>query len=67
MAMALYAIAELIEARSVDRTRNAIKSLLDLTPQTAEVRQADGKWLRNIASRGCASSPSRQGYGRLHY
>ena len=45
MVMALYAIAELIEARSVDRARNAIKGLLDLTPQTAEVRQADGAWL----------------------
>ena len=28
MVMALYAIAELIEARSVDRARNAIKGLL---------------------------------------
>jgi Cd2+/Zn2+-exporting ATPase len=45
MVMALYAIAELIEARSVDRARNAIKGLLDLTPETAEVRQADGAWL----------------------
>jgi Cd2+/Zn2+-exporting ATPase len=44
MVMALYAIAELIEARSVDRARNAIKSLLALTPETAEVRQADGSW-----------------------
>ncbi len=44
MVMALYAIAELIEARSVDRARNAIKGLLDLTPDTAEVRQADGSW-----------------------
>ena len=44
MVMALYAIAELIEARSVDRARNAIKSLLALTPDTAEVRQADGQW-----------------------
>ncbi len=44
MVMALYAIAELIEARSVDRARNAIKSLLDLTPDTAEVQQADGVW-----------------------
>lgn len=45
MVMALYTIAELIEARSVDRARNAIKGLLDLTPETAEVRQADGTWL----------------------
>jgi Cd2+/Zn2+-exporting ATPase len=44
MVMALYAIAELIEARSVDRARNAIKGLLDLTPDTAEVRQPDGTW-----------------------
>jgi cation transport ATPase len=42
MVMALYAIAELIEARSVDRARNAIKSLLALTPETAEVKQANG-------------------------
>ena len=44
MVMALYAIAELIEARAVDRARNAIKSLLDLTPDTADVRQVDGSW-----------------------
>jgi Cd2+/Zn2+-exporting ATPase len=44
MVMALYAIAELIEARAVDRARNAIKSLLDLAPDTAEVRQPDGAW-----------------------
>jgi Cd2+/Zn2+-exporting ATPase len=36
MVMALYAIAELIEARSVDRARNAIKGLLALTPETAK-------------------------------
>ena len=45
MVMALYAIAELIEARSVDKARNAIKSLLDLTPDTAEMRQEDGSWV----------------------
>ena len=44
MVMALYAIAELIESRAVDRARNAIKSLLTLTPDTAEVRQANGQW-----------------------
>ncbi|BEU96257.1 cation-translocating P-type ATPase [Acidovorax sp. DW039] len=44
MVMALYAIAELIEGRAVDRARNAIKSLLALTPDTAEVRQPDGTW-----------------------
>ncbi len=45
MVMALYAIAELIEARSVDRARNAIKGLLDMTPEKTEVRQADGSWV----------------------
>ncbi|TAL90307.1 MAG: heavy metal translocating P-type ATPase [Candidimonas sp.] len=44
MVMALYAIAELIEARAVDRARNAIKGLLDLAPERAEVRQAGDDW-----------------------
>ena len=48
MVMALYAIAELIEARSVDRARNAIKGLLDMTPETAEVKQADGSWAETL-------------------
>ncbi len=53
MVMALYAIAELIEARAVDRARNAIKGLLDMTPQTAEIRQPDGAW-KEQASNGVA-------------
>jgi Cd2+/Zn2+-exporting ATPase len=44
MVMALYAIAELIEARAVDRARNAIQSLLALAPEQAEVKQSDGSW-----------------------
>ena len=44
MVMCLFAIAELIEARSLDRARNAIRGLLDLTPERATVRQADGSW-----------------------
>ncbi len=46
MVMALYAIAELIEARAVGRARNAVKSLLAMAPEDAEVRQSDGRWLR---------------------
>ena len=42
MVMALYAIAEAIEARAVDRARNAIKGLLEMAPEEAAVRQADG-------------------------
>jgi Zn2+/Cd2+-exporting ATPase len=50
MVMALYAIAELIEARAVDRARNAIKGLVDLAPDDAEVLQADSSWRREKAS-----------------
>jgi len=46
MVMALYAIAELIEARAVDRARNAIQGLVDLAPAEAEVAQPDGSWRR---------------------
>src|SRR5574343_1866015 len=49
MVMALYAIAELIEARAVDRARNAIKSLLELSPEQAEVLQPNGSWLQVLA------------------
>jgi Cd2+/Zn2+-exporting ATPase len=45
MVMALYAIAEAIEARAVDRARNAIKGLLAMAPEEASVRQADGSWV----------------------
>ncbi|CAM5797352.1 4-deoxy-4-formamido-L-arabinose-phospho-UDP deformylase OS=Rhizobacter sp. Root404 OX=1736528 GN=ASC76_19870 PE=3 SV=1 [Rhizobacter fulvus] len=44
MVMALYSLAELIEARAVDRARNAIGGLLALSPQEAAVLQADGSW-----------------------
>ncbi|QNK68245.1 heavy metal translocating P-type ATPase [Variovorax sp. PAMC26660] len=50
MVMALYAIAELIEARAVDRARNAIQSLLALAPEQAEVKQADGTWQTVMAN-----------------
>jgi Cd2+/Zn2+-exporting ATPase len=49
MVMALYSLAELIEARSVERARSAITSLLALSPETAEVRQPDGSWARAAA------------------
>jgi Cd2+/Zn2+-exporting ATPase len=50
MVMALYAIAEWIEAKAVDRARNAIKGLLDLAPAQALVRQADGSWLSTLVA-----------------
>jgi Cd2+/Zn2+-exporting ATPase len=51
MVMALYAIAEVIEAKAVDRARNAIKSLLALAPEDAEVRGNDGAWTRMSTSK----------------
>lgn len=44
MVMVLFTLAELIEAHSLDRARNAIGSLMQLTPDTATVQQADGQW-----------------------
>ncbi|MGF6965815.1 Cd2+/Zn2+-exporting ATPase [Paraburkholderia sp. WC7.3g] len=44
MVMVLLTIAELIEARSLERARNAIEGLLRLTPDEASVRQPDGAW-----------------------
>lgn len=44
MVMVLFALAEVIEARSLDRARNAIRKLLDLTPERATVQQPDGSW-----------------------
>lgn len=45
MVMFLFTVAELIEARSLDRARNAISGLMQMTPDTATVLQADGNWL----------------------
>ena len=45
MVMALYAIAELIEAKAVDRARNAIAGLLQLAPEEALMLTADGAWV----------------------
>ncbi|MFM0122115.1 heavy metal translocating P-type ATPase [Paraburkholderia sp. RL18-101-BIB-B] len=44
MVMVLFTIAELIEAKSLDRARNAIQGLMQLTPEQASVQQPDGSW-----------------------
>jgi Cd2+/Zn2+-exporting ATPase len=46
MVMALYVAAERIEDGAMDRARNAIRSLLDLAPETADVLQPDGTAVR---------------------
>ena len=53
MVMALYAVAEAIEARAVERARQAITSLMALAPDEAEIRQSDGRWQR-LAARAAA-------------
>ncbi|MGH8388957.1 MAG: heavy metal translocating P-type ATPase [Pseudomonas sp.] len=45
MVMFLFTVAELIEARSLDRARNAISGLMQMTPEQATVLQVDGSWL----------------------
>ncbi|WP_223546840.1 heavy metal translocating P-type ATPase [Pseudomonas sp. A-B-19] len=45
MVMFLFTVAELIEAKSLDRARNAISGLMQMAPDTATVLQADGSWL----------------------
>ncbi|WP_291585350.1 heavy metal translocating P-type ATPase [Comamonas sp. UBA7528] len=42
MVMALYAAAERIEDQAMDRARQAIRNLLQLAPETADVLQPDG-------------------------
>ena len=41
----LFALAELIEALSLDRARNAIKGLMAMAPERATVQAADGRWV----------------------
>ena len=49
MVMALYSVAEAIEARAVDRARGAIKSLMAMVPEDADVQQPDGSWRRVLS------------------
>lgn len=44
MVMVLFTLAELIEAKSLDRARHAIEGLMQLAPETATVQQPDGSW-----------------------
>ena len=44
MVMVLFNVYEALEARALDRARNAISKLLALSPERATVLQADGSW-----------------------
>ena len=47
-AMFLFSLAQLLEARSMDRARNAIRRLFDLSPKEATVRREDGEVRRPV-------------------
>ena len=53
MVIFLFALAEMIEALSLDRARNAVKGLMAMTPELALVQGDDGAW-REIAARKVA-------------
>lgn len=44
MVMVLFNLSEAIEAKALDKARNAIKGLLALAPDMATVMQPDGSW-----------------------
>jgi Zn2+/Cd2+-exporting ATPase len=44
MVMVLFSVAELIESKSLDRARNAVGKLLQLSPDRVTLQQADGTW-----------------------
>jgi Cd2+/Zn2+-exporting ATPase len=41
----LFALAELIEKKALDRARNAVKGLMAMAPDEASVKQPDGSWM----------------------
>ncbi|MBZ0092936.1 MAG: heavy metal translocating P-type ATPase [Sulfuricellaceae bacterium] len=47
----LFGLAEMIEALSLDRARNAIKGLMAMTPDLATVQGDDGGWREMAAKR----------------
>ncbi|APC17059.1 ATPase P [Pseudomonas frederiksbergensis] len=49
MVMFLFTVAELIEAKSLDRARNAISGLMQMTPEKVTVQQGDGSWIEREA------------------
>ena len=45
----LFAAAEMIEALSLDRARNAIKGLMEMAPDMATIKSDDGQWREVLA------------------
>lgn len=75
MVMFLFALAEVIEAKSLDRARNAIRGLMELTPATGHRHRPPGR--RRLAGRagqggcpaGCGAGQARGTHclGRHHH
>jgi Cd2+/Zn2+-exporting ATPase len=63
MVMFLFALAEMIEALSLDRARNAIRGLMDMTPETATVLQSDRTWAKVESKRVAPGAVVRVGPG----
>ncbi len=55
----LFAVAERIEAHSLERARQAVRSLMALSPDKASVRREDGGWRELEAARVTAGSVVR--------
>ncbi|MES2299394.1 MAG: heavy metal translocating P-type ATPase [Pseudomonadota bacterium] len=63
MVMVLFTLAEMIEALSLDRARNAIRGLMEMTPDQASILQADGTWKGTDAGAITAGMTARVGPG----
>lgn len=49
MVVFLFALAELIEEYSLERARNAVRMLMEMSPEVALVKQPDGVWKQTPA------------------
>ncbi|MDR1163194.1 MAG: heavy metal translocating P-type ATPase [Candidatus Accumulibacter sp.] len=59
MVMALFNLAEAIEAKALDRARKAIGELLSLAPETATVKSTEGAWVETDARRVSVGDTAR--------
>lgn len=50
MVMVLFAIAEFIETRSLDRARHAVERLMEVAPETVWAQGSDGTWASMAAA-----------------
>lgn len=44
----MFSLALLLESYSIERTRNAIRSLMELSPQTASVKNSNGEIIKKV-------------------